>query len=162
MDLGHAPAAGIVHAQKTISRQSSDSLEALLTNIEDSVKRLVSSHQGNRYSAVKVVLLKWADCNLDPTIENEILELQDVFRDSYGFDAGYAQDVFRIPSNWSAALQAYVSNAIYVFSQLQTSEKKLMVVYYNSHGDVDPVSRELRIGGYGLIDEGMPDSANGM
>lgn len=131
-----------------ISSTASPDLGVLITNIESELQRLVASSKEQKYSAVKVLLLKWEQCDLDPTVENETLELQSVFRDLYGFDAGYSTDVFRIPSQLSEdALDAFVSNAKLTFSQLQTSEKKLMIVYYNGHGHVDRPSNELYITG---------------
>lgn len=148
---GAGLAAGVVQTQTAISSKSSDELGALITNISNKLERLVQSSKEQEYTAVKVLFLKWQDCNLDPAVENETLELQRVFRDQYGFDAGYSTDVFRIPSQLSEdALDAHVSQAKLAFSQLQTSEKKLMIVYYNGHGDINPQTKELMIGGCGL------------
>jgi hypothetical protein len=159
--VGAALAAGIAQTQTEISSKSSDELQSLITNIASNLKRLVESTKEQKYSAVKVLSLKWEDCDLDPTVEKETVELQSVFRDQYGFDAGHSTDVFRIPSQSSqAALQAYVSNAILAFSQLQTSEKKLMIVYYNGHGGIDPQTNELNIEGCGLQTERTSDSTN--
>lgn len=80
---------------------------------------MIESTDKQRYSVVKVLPLKWEACDFDPTIENETVELQSVFRDQYGFDAGHSKDVFRIPSQDSlVALQAHISQEIYALSKV--------------------------------------------
>ena len=118
-DPGLALGAGIAQTQTAISSRSSDELKSLITNIDESFKRLIESTDKQRYSVVKVLPLKWEACDFDPTIENETVELQSVFRDQYGFDAGHSKDVFRIPSQDSlVALQAHISQEIYALSKV--------------------------------------------
>lgn len=100
------------------------------------------------YSAVKAVFLNWEDCNLDPEVRNETISLQTVFRDKYHFDAGNPEDIYQIPSKLSAAeVNAYISQAILSFSKLNTSNSKLMIVYYNGHGGVSKKGWRLTISG---------------
>lgn len=129
-----------------LETRNDDELTSALHKLDEDIKILLDDVDRKTYTAVKVLLLNWQNCNLDPDVANETLELQKVLRDEYGFDAGYKTDVFRIPdSNSSLELHAYMSNAILAFDKLQTPGKKLMIVYYNGHGKVK--SNELLISG---------------
>ena len=92
--------------------------------------------------------LNWAKCNLDPVVRDEALNLQTVFHIQYHFDASAPEDIYRIPSQFHVEeLKAYMSNVVLDFSKLQTFKRKLLVVYYNGHGEIGTKSRDLRISG---------------
>ena len=79
----------------------------------------------------------------------------------YFFDAGVSEDVFDIPSQFSAdSLFEHIFHATLEFSKLQTPKGKLMIVYYNGHGGpADPDGDQVRgllIGGYDVRQFGLP------
>lgn len=133
--------------QPDISPESID-LQKLFDELEYDFKELIGLRQRKAYSHVKVLFLNWKECDLDPTVTEETIKLQKVFRDMYHFDAGNPKDVYRIPSKFSAEeLNHHMSTEILNFAKVEKGKGKLMIVYYNGHGDIDENDRSFMITG---------------
>ncbi len=124
-------------------------LHTALGSLRTDLSRLLEHRGRKSYGAVKAVFLNWDECNLDPSVRDETIELQTLLRKQYNFDAGEATDIYRIPSKQPGPnLSAFISSSILEFSQHQIHGKdKLMIVYYNGHGGIDAKSRRLLISG---------------
>lgn len=81
--------------------------------------------QTSRYKEVHVLLLSWEEDSLG--VIQEVLELQDVFRQTYFYDA----EVWRIPSDHSyKALRKRLNTFLDDFED----KESLLIVYYGGHG----------------------------
>ncbi|KAH0556069.1 hypothetical protein GP486_005994, partial [Trichoglossum hirsutum] len=153
VQLGDSPSA----AQAPSYQQMLESLESTKYMLLELLKR----KNGKDYSAVKALFLNWKEYDFNgkealvSKVRKETRRLQTVFREMYHFDAGESEDVFDIPSQFSAdSLFEYIFHATLEFSKLQTPKGKLMIVYYNGHGSpADPDGDQVRgllIGGYSV------------
>ena len=118
------------------SAPKSEELRSLLGSLQADLKLLCDHTPPKPYMAVKAVFLNWENCNLNPGVRNETIELQTVLRDTYKFDAGNEGDIFRIPDRLpDQELSNYMSTQILNFAKQDAgSGRKLMIVYYNGHG----------------------------
>ena len=79
----------------------------------------------SRYKEVHALLLSWEDDNLG--VIDEVLELQDVFRDLYRFKT----EEWKIPSSKSHNLLAA---KVLDFVNDYESKDNLLILYYGGHG----------------------------
>ncbi|KAF2654629.1 hypothetical protein K491DRAFT_693676 [Lophiostoma macrostomum CBS 122681] len=141
---------------------TSQEVETVINSLEKDLKRLLGNNEAKSYGAVKTAFLNWEKCNLDPVVHDETVKLQTLLREDYHFDAGEEKDIYRIPSSHSTQeLNDYISSLILGFSKLKTGGKdKLLIVYYNGHGGVNPTTKNLDISGYGARTLMKKDEAN--
>ena len=105
-------------------------MEKLETFAEDLNQALKTSFPSdpNHYTAVHVLLLRWADDDLG--VQSEISALYSVFETQFHFDV----EEWQIPSlNPTRALQ----EKLYGFQYAHQSETELLIVYYGGHGKSD-------------------------
>ena len=105
-------------------------MEKLETFAEDLNQALKTSFPPgpNYYTAVHVLLLRWADDDLG--IQSEISALRSVFETRFHFDV----EEWQIPSlNPTRALQ----KKLYGFQDAHQSETELLIVYYGGHAKSD-------------------------
>jgi hypothetical protein len=136
------------HQQQPHASASTSELQKLLDELDDDLRQLLGRQKGKTYSNVKVLFLNWKECNLDPQVREETIQLQEVFRERYHFDAGDSHDIYQIPSKLSAdELEIYIQKALLDFKKVGAEQDKLMIVYYNGHGGINPKTRGLMIAG---------------
>jgi len=142
------PGAVTASQQQPNASTSTFELQQLLDELDNDVKKLLGHQRRRIYSNVKVLFLNWKECNLNSKVRDETIELQRVFRDLYGFNAGEPQDIYQIPSKLAAdELKLYIQQAILDFKKVDAKRDKLMIVYYNGHGGINPKTRGLMIAG---------------
>ena len=110
-------------------------LSAYHIKVEDFVDRLRASVENffpnskYRYKEVHVLLLSWKDDDLG--VVDEVVELEDVFRNDYGCRT---VERWEIPS-----LRPYsnLEEKLYLFRKSYSSSDNLLILYYAGHGYLD-------------------------
>lgn len=103
-------------------------LKAFGETLTDAAAAAFPNRSRSRYIGVHVLLLSWEDDNLE--VIKEVLELQDVFRVNYGFEA----EVWRIPSRKS---HNSLAGKLLRFVDDYDDKENLLIVYYGGHGGMD-------------------------
>jgi hypothetical protein len=93
----------------------------------------LSAPKGYPYREVHVLLLEWEEDDLG--VDQVVNELMSVFKNTFGFESVQS---FKIPSRRSyKALDARLQG----FTQQNSSEQNLLIVYYSGHGFLDLQNR---------------------
>ena len=90
------------------------------------------------YAVVQVLLLSWSATDLGPMVARETRDLQDVFRDDYGFQTEYFELQGRLARK---DLEKKLFDYKHELEVKFLERKTLLIVYYNGHGAVDPSGR---------------------
>ena len=104
-----------------------ENLEIFAEDLNQALKTSFPSGP-NYYTAVHVLLLRWADDDLG--VQSEISALHNVFQTQFHFEV----EEWQIPSlNPTRALQ----KKLYDFQNDHQSETELLIVYYGGHAKSD-------------------------
>ena len=105
-----------------------DSLKVFTDDLKQALKGSFP-RSAHPYTAVYVLLLRWADDDL--RVQSEIDQLRIVFDRRFHFET----EEWQIPSsNPTRSLQ----NKLFHLQDAHQSESELLIVYYAGHGEADP------------------------
>ncbi|KAI9774101.1 MAG: hypothetical protein M1840_005194 [Geoglossum simile] len=97
------------------------------------LNKYLGKYFNQSHAAVQVVLLTWKGTDLGPMIAIETEDLQEVFRDDYGFQTDYVKLEGR---SVQLKLGRVLLNHLCNLGNLE-GRKKLFIIYYNGHSTED-------------------------
>lgn len=111
--------------------QHVETLEVFANDLNQALKGSFPQN-GNPYTAVHVLLLRWTDDDLQ--VQSEITKLRKVFERQFRFTT----EEWQIPSEPGNGPTRALQSKLYDFQDSHQSGSELLIVYYGGHGEADP------------------------